>query len=70
MTPPVQQSSLEPALGLQEPPVIESQSGVEPQLLMHVPPEQTWPLGQVTVGLLQLCVSVELDPAHEPPEHE
>jgi len=29
-----------------------------------------WVAGQETVGLLQLTVSVEVDPEHEPPEHE
>jgi len=42
-----------------------------PQLMgVQAPAEQTWPGAQVTGGLLQDCVSVEVDPAHEPPEQE
>jgi len=29
-----------------------------------------WVAGQVTVGMLQLSVSVRVDERHEPPEHE
>jgi hypothetical protein len=56
-------------LGLQELPSTDSHVGVEPQLLMHAPPEQVWPEGHETGGLVQPCVSVELEPEHEPPEH-
>jgi len=29
-----------------------------------------WVAGQLTVGMVQLCVSVAVDGLHEPPEHE
>jgi hypothetical protein len=42
-----------------------------PPVVTHAPPEQTWPAGHVTVGLLQPCVSVEVElTPHVPPEHE
>jgi hypothetical protein len=40
------------------------------QVEIQVPPEHVWPAGQVPVELVQLCVSVEEEPLHEPPEQE
>jgi hypothetical protein len=43
---------------------------VPSQTETHAPPEQAWPAGQVTVGMVQLCVSVVVDDPHPPPEQE